>query len=624
MQKQITRLPPYIRPPNLIRRILVSWLLAVTIEYLLLPAELRDLSGLQGLRQMSLLRVLSVTGLGTVLLSGISRFCRSGKAERWGITALFAVLAAAALTASYSPAFLGACLIVLGILILYALAGRNKHPEPLGRPQPAPQVYIWITAALALGLFVIVSGWTVGRVAILGTSTYDFGIFAQMFHSMKETGLPLTTLERDGLLSHFDVHVSPIYYLMLPFYCLAPYPATLQVLQAAVMASAVIPLWKIGKAYGLSGPHRTLLCAVLLFYPAFACGASYDLHENCFLMPLLLWLLYGIVKKNTVITALAAVLTLMVKEDAAVYVAVVALWLLVKTLLSYRKLDRKDLLTALLLFLVSLGWFFLATGHLAKNGDGVMTYRYNNFMFDRSGSLITVIQAVLLNPMKAISECVDPEKLEYIAITMLPLLGLPLLTRRYERYILLIPYLLINLMSDYPYQHNIHFQYSFGSTALLLYLTAANLADLKQEKLRGIPLILSVVICLVCFQDAVYVKAVYYPNQAALKYDYYQEIRDALDLIPENASVTSTGYYTTYLSNRETLYDVRYTSRTHLLESEYIVLNIKDADSFKKYATDGKDNGLENFLLILEENGYELFAEVEGTLVIYRQAGTGD
>ena len=28
--------------------------------------------------------------------------------------------------------------------------------------------------------------------------TYDFGIFAQMFHSMRTTGLPITTLERDG------------------------------------------------------------------------------------------------------------------------------------------------------------------------------------------------------------------------------------------------------------------------------------------------------------------------------------------------------------------------------------------------------------------------------------------
>lgn len=620
MQKQKTLLPHSLRPPGLVRRLLLSWLLAAVIEYWLLTAELRDLSGLQGLGQMSLPRLAAVTCLSTVILTVISRFVKTRAAERWSIAAFFAVLAAAALLSSYTHALLGACLLVLAVLLVYGLLGWNRRPEPTCRPQPAQPAYLWCTAALALAFFLLISAWTVGRVAILGTSTYDFGIFAQMFHNMSETGLPITTLERDGPLSHFDVHVSPIYYLMLPFYCLAPTPATLQVLQAAVMASAVIPLWKIGAHYGLSGAHRALLCAVLLLYPAFACGASYDLHENCFLAPLLLWLLYGIGIRSTPITAVSALLTLMVKEDAAVYVAVVALWLLVRTLLRHQKMDWKNLLTAVVLLGASLAWFFLATGHLAQNGDGVMTYRYNNFIYDRSASLFTVIKAVFLNPMKAIYECVDPEKLEYIAITLLPLLGLPLLTRRYERYILLIPYILINLMSDYPYQHSIWFQYNFGSGALLLYLTAVNLADLKWESIRAIPLALSAVICLSCFHEAAYAKAVYYPRQAIQNYTYYQEIRDTLDLIPEDAPVAATGYYTTYLSDRETLYDVRYTSRTHLLESEYIVLNVNGRGEFKKFETDGKDNGLENLLAILEANGYELFAELEGILVIYRQS----
>ena len=110
-------------------------------------------------------------------------------------------------------------------------------------------------------------------------------------------------------------------------------PETLQVLQATVITSAVIPLWKLGKHHGLSGLQRTLLCAVLLLYPAFSGGTGYDIHENCFLTPLLLWLFYGIDRKNTSLTAIAAALTLTVKEDAAVYVAVIGLWLVVKATL---------------------------------------------------------------------------------------------------------------------------------------------------------------------------------------------------------------------------------------------------------------------------------------------------
>lgn len=608
-----------LRPSGLIRRLLIAWLFAVLVEYLLLPVELRSLSGLAGLRQMSLPRLVTVTGLVTVALTVLAQYFKTRTAERWCVPALFLCLTVLAMLASPSIPLLWACLLVLTILLVYGLRGHNRSRESIVRPQAVAPHYLAVTAASALVFFLFVSAWSVTRVAVLGTSTYDFGIFAQMFHYMKETGLPMTTLERDGLLSHFDVHVSPIYYLMLPFYCLVPSPATLQVLQAAVMASAVIPLWKLGGQYGLTENQRTLLCAVLLLYPAFSGGASYDLHENCFLTPLILWLFYGIGQRSTPITAVSAVLTLMVKEDSAVYVAVIGLWLLVKTALRHKKLDRRNLLTGGLLLGAALLWFFLATEHLAKNGDGVMTGRYDNYIYDGSGSLLTVIKAALMNPLKVIYECADPEKLEYIALTMLPLLGLPLLTCRYEHFILLIPYVLVNLMSDYPYQHSIYFQYSYGSIAFLMYLTAVNLADWKQNRRRVTALAISACVCAVCFLSTVFSSAIYYPNKAIQNYSTYQAVRNTLDLIPEDAAVTSTGYYTTYLANREILYDLRYTTTDHLLESEYVVIQTKDRAAFKKFVSAENSDGLENLRSLLEENGFEPFAELEGTLVIYRK-----
>ena len=160
------------------------------------------------------------------------------------------------------------------------------------------------------------------------------------------------------------------------------------------------------------------------------------------------------------------------------YVAVIALYLLVKTAVRYRKEDKREFFVGGGLLVLSIMWFLAATGYLANSGDGVMTYRYSNFMFDGTDSLFTVIKAVIMSPMKALFECVDQEKLTFIGYTLLPLLGLPLLTRRYERYLLLIPYILINLMSDYQYQHDIFFQYTYGSTACLIYMVLVKL--LKQ------------------------------------------------------------------------------------------------------------------------------------------------
>jgi len=601
--------------PSLVRRLLLAWLTAITVELLLLPKELHKLDKLSGIAQMSLGRVLLVTAVLWLLLWVISRFANTCRAERWLMASVFAVLSAVCLIASFSWAFLGVCVLILGILCVYALFGWNCEGKPKQPAVKESKIYIWITAAISLAFFLFVSVWTVCRVYSFCAPTFDFGIFSQMFYSMKTTGLPITTVERDGPLSHFSVHVSPIYYLLLPFYWLVPTPATLQVLQAAVITSAVIPLWKLGKHHGVSPLLRTLLCALLLLYPAFSGGTSYDIHENAFLTPLILWLLYGMDRKSVWITSVAAVLTCAVKEDAAVYVAVAAIYLLIRSLLRKEKLW--GLIMGFALLAVSVGWFFTVTGYLSEHGDGVMTYRYQNFMYDGSSSLMTVIKAAILCPMKAIYECVDKEKLTFILQTMLPLLGLPLLTRRFERYILLIPYILINLMSDYQYQHDILFQYTFGSTAFLFYMTLVNLSDLQHYGSKLLALGTAVAVSVVMFCSLIVPHGIIYPQYCIDYRGYYEQVRQTLSVIPEDASVAASTFYTTYLSQRDTLYDVRYCSREHLLSCEYIALAVGSDSSYEPFKKNGK-NGFENLVALLEKNGYEKFTEMGTSLVIYK------
>lgn len=602
--------------PGMLRRLFLSWLLAVDIEYLLLPFSLRTLGNTEGLAQMSLVRVAIVTAVFMLLLTAAARHLPTGQAERWGLLTVYLCLAVLSLICNFSVPYLAACLLVAGILAIYALRGWDGTEEEPQRKTGHP-VWLWLTAVLGLTFFLFVSIWTVYRVWTFSVPAYDFGIFAQMFHSMKTTGLPMTTVERDGLLSHFHVHMSPIYYLMLPFYCLVPRPETLQVLQAAVMASAVIPLWKLGGHHGLSRLQRFLLCAVLLLVPAFAGGAAYDLHENCFLTPLLLWLLYGLDSRNTLLTAVAALLTLCVKEDAAVYVAVIALFVILRVTLRYRKEQKRELITGLVLLGVSLLWFGAVTGFLATVGDGVMTSRYRNFMFNGSNSLATVIQAVILNPMKAVFECVEKEKLYFIGMTMWPMLGLPLLTRRYERYMLLLPYLLVNLMSDYQYQHDMYYQYAFGSLALLIYLATVNLADLKVCRERTVALTAATAVALLCFSQTVYPKAMEYPERYATWQDTYENYRAAMAKVPPGASVTAGTHYVAPLAQREVIYSLRHTTLENLLSTQCVVMKTNNIADFRNFHSEGKEDGCDILIDILKEQGYELLHGEGTTLQIY-------
>lgn len=595
---------------DLLRFLICGWLAAATGEYLLLPSQLRILDDLTGLAAMSFGRFCLLFAASVLIQLAFHLWRPKNRVERWLPAGLFALLAGVTLSTNLSAALLAACVLVFAGTVVYGLYGWNFSPAPAPIKERSSPVYPILAGFLAGGFFLFVSIWGVCRVLSFCAPTYDFGIFAQMFHYMKEHGLPMTTVERDGLLSHFNVHVSPIYYLLLPLYWLVPVPEAIQVFQAAIMASACIPLWLLCKRHGLSGKLRLLVCAVFLLQPAYAGGAGYDIHENAFLTPLLLWLFYGIDRKKGWMVALFSLLTLTVKEDAAVYVAILSVFLLLNAGL------HKDKWTALWgggLLGVSLIWFFGATWYLANVGDGVMTYRYENFMYDGSGSLITVIKAVLLSPMKAVFECVDAEKLSYIGLTLLPLLGLPLLTRRFERYLLLIPYLLVNLMPDYQYQHNIMFQYNFGSLAFLTYLTVLNLSDLRRETDKLGILLVTAAVCAGCFSFNILPEGIKYPQYCVTYRDYYANVRETLDVIPQDASASATTFFTAHLSQRDTLYDIRYSSQEHVLSTEYIALNITSSGCFKKYG------GYESFVQLLKDNGYELIAEYPGRVEIYRK-----
>ena len=215
--------------------------------------------------------------------------------------------------------------------------------------------------------------------------------------------------------------------------------------------------------------------------------------------------------------------------------------------------------------------------------------------------------------MKMLFECTEPEKKEYILYTLVPLLGLPLLTRKYQRYILLIPYVLLNLMSDYQYQHSIFFQYNFGSSAFLLYLTAVNLADIRWKLPRFLAAAAAAIVSLSMFCSLIVPKVKNAGDLYRANKVYYQNVKQTLEEIPDGVSVTAHTFYVAPMSDREILYDIRYCSREHLLSTEYVVLKKTSSGDFKNFG------GYENVAALLEENGYENI-KTQGSLVIYHKA----
>ena len=98
----------------------------------------------------------------------------------------------------------------------------------------------------------------------------------------------------------------------------------------------------------------------------------------------------------------------------------------------------------------------------------------------------------------------------------------------------------------------------------------------------------------------------------------YAQIGEFLSQIPEDAPVAATTFYTTPLSQREVLYDVRYCSQEHLLSTQYVVLDTEDSRSYTSFEASGA-NGYQNLVQLLESHGYTLIDAWKEKLVIYQR-----
>ena len=82
------------------RRLILSWLIAVAVQYLSLPRPLRSLTELDGLAAQSFFLLCFMTLTAFILFSLLAKKFLTERIERWGIFFVFALLSLAALCCS--------------------------------------------------------------------------------------------------------------------------------------------------------------------------------------------------------------------------------------------------------------------------------------------------------------------------------------------------------------------------------------------------------------------------------------------------------------------------------------------------------------------------------------------
>ena len=592
-------------------------------------------------KTMPLIPFLAVTVLLGALVFLVNRFL-CNKAIPIALAVSFGVYAISSIANSSNDSNLRAytalvfILLALAVIALIAnfLKSENIALSAHDITPTASFVIVSIAFTALSAYFICVLG---ARTACYCSPCYDMGIFAQMYDNMTETLLPTTTCERGEHLSHFAVHFSPILYVLLPFCYIFKVTDVLVWGQILAVFAGVFPLLLICRRIGLSNIKSTLVCLVFLFYPAMSSGAFYDFHENAFLAPLILWTLYFVHVEKWIPTFIFALGVLAVKEDAALYVAFIALFVI---------FSRKKIWQGVALFVMTVCYFFFATAMLIGAGEGIMLGgRYYNIIGD-NGGFADLLKVALVNPALYAAESFTPEKLLYALNMLVPVAFLPLITRKPSRWLLIAPLFVINLITDYQYQYNLTFQYSFGSGSLLVYAAAINLADMsdapfalpaptedgdaqygEKHSMKKFTAGMSAMLISISLTASVFLSAARAPSEFFYVERYFAEaetfdtVEQTLSRIDRNKSVMATSMYLTHLYDVDELYHTSQATKerhslsgdkvigyTILIETDVVVLDLRP------YVSDAEDADL--WRKAYTSAGYEVVEEHPGIILV--------
>lgn len=491
--------------------------------------------------------------------------------------------------------------IGLFALIFVVYGASRIHPETLNRQRSEMFVIVPVVAVtLCILGFVTVTSVVIHK--SFATSTFDMGIFSQMFHSMRKNLSAMTTCERGYALSHFRVHGSFILYLLLPVYAVFPSPETLIISQAVIVLSGVIPVYLIGKKRDFKGTSLFFCCMIYVFFLGILSPCYFHFHENAFLPPLLMWLFYAAESKKHILFYIMSFLVCMVKEDATLFVICICLYLVFEV---KGKEKRRYLITGGIVLI----YFLAMSAFLQNSGDGdmMMSSRMNTLMTAENQGVFEIMRNILTNPGHTLTVFVHRKEPFVILLQMMiPLLFMPFFTKKTHRLILLIPFFVFNLVfgAAYHYASEIDYHYAFGTSVLLIYLALINISELEKDKKHTVILASGALSVITAFA-LVSVNISNYENYVKYE-DKYQKIEDCLEQIPSDASVASDPHFLPHVAQRDEVYSI---DSANFVFSGSNVVSLKDFPETDCVVLNMTDSGQVQVCEILKNKGYTVLAE---------------
>jgi uncharacterized membrane protein len=271
-----------------------------------------------------------------------------------------------------------------------------------------------VVAVGVVAYAVLFSFVTISRHYTFLTHALDLGYYVQLVWSLAGGRGPRVSLPE---MHAWGDHLSPIMYLFVPAFWVAPGPAVLLAAQSAALALGAVAVFALGRRR-LGDERRAAACAVLyLLNPSLHGINVRDFHAAALAIPLLLAAIWAVDAGRPLLASAAAAAALACREDAAIAVMGLGLW---------AALGRRRWLWGAGVAAASAGilWAELRWVIPYYRGEAYAhLWRYDHL----GRSLPEVVQTVVVHPLRTAAGLLTGGRAIYMGALLLPLALLPLL-----------------------------------------------------------------------------------------------------------------------------------------------------------------------------------------------------
>jgi uncharacterized membrane protein len=460
---------------------------------------------------------------------------------------------------------------------------------------------------------VIFAHFTVQKHNMFHTNAWDLGIFNQALYNTLYNGRPLyytVELFLNPSGSYFAVHLSPILFLVLPFYAILPLPTTLLVMKSFILAFGALPLYLLAKEVLKSDRTAFMLALTYLLYPPLQGANWFDFQPQVFLPLLFFSLCYFMIRRKWKYYFPILFLTLMVEEHVVFVVFLLAAYYLFKGNIrslytSIKPLKLNEHVVILLTMILCVIYFFVTIyvkNFFPINPDYLERYKAVNAfsVLGLETDPLSLPIYVLTHPERVFEALLYdyPLKFLYIVLLFTPLLFISFRsTLILGTLMLLIP----SLLSNYPAYYMIGVHYPLY---ILAFIFIAAIDGLKRLHLHTKTLTLKTILISTLFLmistspilplSTTFVEEglLMYPSVTFLSEESVNSIHDLLAVVPSNASILTQNHLFPHVSNRVNAYLIPIFSvgkdyiQSIINRSEYVLLDLSSWDAMSNLVLD--------------------------------------